>query len=232
VRRWINLFESTIPIWELFEIIEAYVHHGEMKSPNQFDDQFDILMRELPRPTHGYDLFRVLRLTDEQFAHWTEGRLSFNNRKYSSWTKSLDSAHLLAQTKGDNCLIVSRHFDASHIVVDVADFYRDNDFVQSDRDGWHRFVVREQEVIVHDSGSFKIDPSNAKAFSHASEVTPMIDDRVFFHGEDDSHHKIEDVDYEQEFANRGLFSVTLDDGEEAYVRNTGPNEWEIVNGVM
>jgi hypothetical protein len=156
--------------------------------------------------------------------------LVLHNRRYSSWTKSHSSAIRIAMTKGSNTLIVKHFFQPEHIVIDVPEFYEDHDYTSYDGfEEYHKYVKVENEVIVFDSGEMRIDGSNSTMWKAPDIDPPMIGDRCFYHEEDDEGMEIDDVDHEQPYADRGLYCVTLSDGDEAVVRCTGTKEWEIVD---
>ena len=188
---------------EVYELVSNYVTYGEWKTPDQFDHIFFRLIGLIPRPTHGMSLFRVIRLTEEQTSHYHAGSLVLSNRQFSSWTRSIDVAQTLAQTKGDNCLIVSEFFSPDHIVLDIADFYEDNDLNNYRISEWDKYVRRELE----------------------------IGDGVFFHSEDDRGDTIDEIEHNQDFANRGIYSVILKNGMTYLIRSIGSHQWEIVEEV-
>ncbi len=216
----------------VYELISEYVTYGEWKNPNQFDHIFQRIMGLLPRPRFPMTLYRVLRLTDEQRSMYEAGWLTLKNRKFSSWTTDINVANKLAQIKGNNCLVISEQFGPSHIVIDVQEFYQDNDFDNSDFTEYDRYVRREHEVIVFDSGEREFDHFNSHLFTNEPvEREPHIGDRVFAHDEDEDGSIIRGVADEQPYANRGLFSVTVD-GRTRNVRSLGDyqgaHDWEIV----
>ncbi len=235
MRRFLDILNEAVIddqklLSDVYEIVYEYVTYGEWRTPNQFDEKLTRLMSLVPRPDHGELLYRVLRLTDEQRAEYEAGTLVMHNRRFSSWTNSHSSAIQLAQVRGDNTLIITHEFDPSHIVIDVREFYEEHDFTTfMGHEEYFNYVKIENEVIVHDSGEIKIDASNSHLFRAEPITPPQIGDKVFYHEDDHDGLEIEDVDYEQEWASRGLYTVTCSDGDEATVRNVGPGEWEIVS---
>ncbi len=217
---------------DIYSLISGYVTYGEWKEPNQFDHIFYQLMGLLPRPRTPMTLYRVIRLSDEQRSHYEAGDLTLKNRKFSSWTKNLDIATRLAHTKGDNCIIISEQFPPENIVMDVQDFYDDNSYDRNRYPEYRKYVINEEEVIVHDTSEKLIDGHNSYLFAnHVVADEPQIGDKVFYDAEDEDGSPIDDVDYEQDFAHRGIYSVTLETGANFYVRSTGKHEWEVVEEV-
>lgn len=233
MRKWINLIEAIEDqklLTEVYMLVQEYVRNGEWRSPTQFDSKLRKLMSMIPRPDHSLELYRALRLTDEQLAEYRAGTLVLHDRLFSSWTKSLESVHRIAQTKGSNVIILKQEFSPEHIVIDVPDFYEEHEFTRyGDFPEYHNYVKIEQEVIVFHSGEIKLTPANCELWKAPQIDPPMIGDKAYYHDEDEDGMEIDDVDYEQPYADRNLFTVTLSDGDQATVRSTGPGEWEIVN---
>lgn len=213
-----------------YDIIERYVSTGEWPSPTYFDRDLIKLMEYWPRPDHSMTLYRVLRLNQIQLAQYYAGELVLEPRRFSSWTKDADVAKVLAQTKGDVCLIITDTFSPEHIVVDVDDFYVENEFNNFEFTEYHRYVAREKEVIVYNSSSIKITPENSAIFVPDANQKPQQGDYVF-KDYDDPIGRIEELTNTQKYATRGIFYVTDDNGDDYFVRNVGPSEWEVVEEI-
>jgi hypothetical protein len=234
MRQWMNLFETVIDdqaiLTEVYMFVSQYVTHGEWRTPTQFDADLTKLMTLIPRPEHPEHLYRALRLSDQQLRDYKAGTLVLHDRKFSSWTKSLDSAHRVAQVKGTNVIIVEQAFAPEHIVIDIPEFYEEHEYTRfGEFPEYHNYVKIEQEVIVYHSGEITVTAENSKVWSPPAITPPMIGDKVFYHDDDHEGLDIDAVAQEQPFAQRGLFDVELSDGDQATVCNTGPGEWEIVN---
>lgn len=234
IRNYVHILQeqerSQEAVNDAYDLIDRYVSQGEWESPTQFDNDLAELMEFWPRPDQGMTLFRVLRLTPEQLAKFYDGDLVLEPRKFSSWTKDLHVAKTMAQTKGDICIIVTDTFSPEHIVIDVNGFYVENEFDNFEFPEYHRYVAREQEVIVFNSSPIRVTKDNSAVFIPKEHNPPQEGDQLFI-GDHDDYHIIEEVDTNQPYAKRGLYTVTTVDGNEYFVRNVGPGEWETVNEV-
>lgn len=235
MRKFINIInESQLDqraITDVYEIISNYVTFGEWASPTQFDRPLSRIAEILPRPDYSMELYRVLRLNDDQLSLYEIGKLVMEPRKFSSWTKDYSIAKRMAQSKGDNCIIVNHTFPADKILIDVKDFYDEHQFDDYHFTEYHKYVVREEEVIVMDSGPLKITSSNSEMHVNEPSTPPMIGDVVFFEDGDDYSEEIDDVDSEQPYSNRGIYSVSTEDGRQHWVTSLGGGQWEIVNEI-
>lgn len=235
MRKFINIIcenqldQSTIS--DAYMIVSRYVTHGEWTTPTQFDKPLYELMNLLPRPDHSMELYRVIRLTDEQLVDYRSNRLVLEPRRFSSWTKNFEIAHRLAQSKGDNCIIVRETFSPEHIVVDVMEFYHENDLANFEFTEYFKYVVAEEEVIVYNSDPIRVTPENSKWVETPDHHPPMIGDEVFV-GDSEDSVLIDDVDYDQRFAQRGIYSITTEYGDSYFVRNIGANQWETVDEIQ
>lgn len=235
MRDWIKLVEymgadlTQDVVSDVFEIVHHYVTTGEGASTRQFAKVYELL----PRPDEGMLLHRVLRLYPHQMEQYQRDQ-SFELRpaEYSSWTKSEESAKLLAQTKGEHVIIVSQMFPAEEIVIDIPVFYNEHELWHLDE--YRRYVEAEQEVIVRHITPIQISAANSRAHQHTPVQHPMIGDEAFAFG-DENGTEIEDVDHEQPYANRGLYYVTFD-GDQSLVRHIGNyggrNQWECVDHLV
>lgn len=215
---------------DAYDLMNRYVSQGEWTSPTQFDDDLLELMGFWPRPDHSMTLYRVLRLNQIQLAQFYAGELVLEPRKFSSWTKDASVAKMLAQSKGDTCIIITDTFSPEHIVIDVDEFYVENEFDNFEFTEYHRYVAREKEVIVYNSSPIKITPENSAIFVPDVSQSPKIDDNIY-KDFDDPIGQIEEITQTQKYATRGIYFVTDTNGDDYYVRNVGPHEWEVVNEV-
>ena len=233
MREWIKLAEtlSQEQVSDAYMIISKYVTHGEMARNDQFDRDFQTLLQIIPRPDDSIKLYRFLRLSPEQVKKIRNGGLSLEMRKFSSWTKSLEAAKRFALTKvGDGeAVIVMGIFPANEIVIDVSDFYIEHDFSGMDFSEYYKYVKPEQEVIVNHSGPINLTTENTILDNIVSEVTrPMLGDRLFFHEDDEEGTEIDDVAYDQPYADRGVFFVSTEYDDDISARNIGPGQWEVL----
>jgi hypothetical protein len=237
MRKWISLVEemSQTELSDLYMDIASYVTAGEWTSPTQFNKLLQSIYDRVPRPEHSMILYRVIRLDEAQQEQYKNGTLVLEPREFASWTKSIESARILAQKKGDNTIILKKEFEPDHIVLDVVEFYDENEYHGAGMSEYDWYVRPEQEVVVYHQEAIQVTADNSMVISVADHPHPMQGDRVFSHEDDEDGIEIEDVDYEQEFANRGLYSVSTNFYGDIYVRwigeLNGENQWEIVDDV-
>lgn len=235
MRKWIAIFEDAERereslIADIAFIVGNYVTAGEGAAMHKFNEVFE----KWPRPEHEMTLYRVLRLTDEQMAHFREHHaFQLHPKAFSSWTKDEEAAKLLASTKGENTIVLTHTFPPAEIVIDVADFYEEHDMTGGEE--YWKYVKPEQEVIVKHVQPFEITQENSRAYEHAMVPHPQIGDEVFYFDQEDSM-EIEDVDYEQPYASRGIYTVTYADGQNSAVRfvgnYNGANQWEVIEHLL
>ena len=232
MRNWITIAESLSQeqISDAYKIIYEYVTYGEMTRPDQFDQKFQKLMQILPRPDHSMVLYRFLRLTPEQVQQIQNGGLVLEMRKFSSWTKSLEAAKRLSLIKRGNgeAVIVTARLPGREIVVNVAEFYEENEFWGNEFEEYRKYVKPEQEVIVNHSGSIRLTPENTTVESVPHFDPPEIGDDFFWDEDDEDSKEIIGVADEQPYAQRGIFIVDTEYDERVKVRNVGPGQWEAV----
>ena len=215
MREWINIVEnlSQDQISRAYQLISEYATYGEITENrrNHFDRNFEELMRILPRPTETFEVFRFLRLNDEQYNELKNGSLVLEMRKFSSWTKNIRSAELLAIKKqgSGNPVIVKAKFPSKDIVVDVADFYAENDFDNYEFSEYEKYVRPEQEIIIYHHGAIKLTPENTIFLDKEKKINPpMIGDRFFWNEDDEDGREIFAISDYQPYESRGLFYVT------------------------
>ena len=236
MRSLIRLIENQLPqpaLTDAYEIISNYVTHGEVRPEHQaaIYKDFRELMNILPRPSESFEVYRFLRLTDQQMRAIKTG-LTLEMREFSSWTKSLDAAKTIAMKKQGNGhpIIVKARFPAREIVVDVSDFYEENDFTARDYSEYHKYVLPEQEVVIYHHGPIRLTPQNTLPLEKPQEgLRPMIGDMFYWGPDGEDGFEIEDVDYDQPYAGRGIFYVTPEGHQPEPCRNIGPGEWEFID---
>lgn len=234
MRKWIDLIETWkiddgSPEATIYDIIADYVTAGENANTEGFDEVYGLH----PRPALPMRLYRVLRLQPYQMDDFRAGKgFDLRPMRYSSWTKSLDSAELLAQTKGHNTIILTHTFPPEEVVIDIDDFYREHNLHHLDE--YRRYVEAEQEVIVRHSEPFRITSENSRAFEAKAHAAPKVGDEVFYFNEEDPY-AIEEVSDYQPNAARGIFFVTVcgDEGPVRYIGEVnGKQQWEFIDHLL
>jgi len=245
MREWINLVEANAmvirrvsgdkeQIKDAYDIISEYVTFGEVTAERRahFEKFFKELMVLIPRPDHIATLYRFLRLSDEQLAAIKGGGLTLDMREFTSWTKSLEAAKIIALKKrGEgHAVVVTARFAPREIVVDVQEFYEENHFHGEGFYEYEKYVRPEQEVIVHHHGPIRLTPQNTMLLGKPETIMPpKVGDLFFWHNGDDDGYEIEDVDHEQPYADRGLFYVTPEGHNSELARNVGEGWWESID---
>lgn len=239
MRAWIDIInekqsdESRIA--DVYMDLSSYVTFGEWRSPTQFNALLRRVYENVPRPTTQMLLYRVLRLSGEQKVAFQNGNLVLEPREFASWTKSLDAAKKLGQSKGDDCIILHQTFPPENIVIDIDDFYTENEWNNHEFSEYYKYVRPEQEVIVYHQEELHVTTENTMLTTHEISILPMIGDKVFFEEDDDEGSEIEDVDHDQPFAQRGIFSVTTEYYDTQWIRfigeYNGERQWEVVHEV-
>ena len=221
--RYREIFESVFPE-AAYDIISSYVTHGSLKSPNEFDNQFDKLMRLLPRPQREMLLYRVLRLSDRQIQQIQTG-LTLEARRYSSWTKSQRSLdRLLYDRRHDQKLVVIKsQIPPQNIVIDVANFYKKHQLTTGDFEEYGRYVKPEQEVIIRDiSLTITLEMVIEIIEPHPPNTkVPKIG--TSFTATNGTREKIKFVDVES--GNDGVFEITTIDSDRAFIRLNRKGKW-------
>ena len=237
MRSLIKLLEAELPqevLTDAYEIISGYVTHGEIRPHHQesINASFRKLMALVPRPEESFTVYRFLRLTDEQLRAVQSGGLTLEMREFSSWTKSLDAAKLIAMKKqGDgHPIIVKARFPAREIVVDVCEFYDEHHFTAPDFSEYRKYVLPEQEVVICHHGPIRLTSQNTLPLEKPQEgLRPAIGDMFYWGPDGEDGFEIEDVDYEQPYEERGIFYVTPEGHNSEPCRNVGPGEWEFID---
>jgi hypothetical protein len=219
---------------EAFDLIYEYVTHGEVHGTaheEHFDRSFERLLQLLPRPEKGLRLFRAMRLTDEQVATLRTGRrVVLQPRRFMSWTKDAEVAERIAWGKGrtGHPIIVTRHADAAHIVVDVMRFYQTYDMKD---ESYFNYVRREREVIVMHDAPLILTKTNTRLLERANILPPKPGDMVFMDEDENPYEVVAVPDYQPETSN-GVFTVKVRYMDKVVVRPIMVNgeqadgEWE------
>lgn len=225
--RYTEIMESQSSTLKAYELISGYVTHGSMSAGDEFDGDFDTLMRILPRPRRPMRLYRVLRLDSPHIAQIDKGGLRLSERRYSSWTKSKDSLDRLLydrQRDGSKLVIIQAMIAGNNIVVDVAAFYRQNYFTSGDIPEWSRYVRPEQEVIVRHDGPWLITPEMVVEIVEpktSSDRTPRVGE--WFMASDGTKERIAVVDLEN--SSDGVYRITTESGDPVFLRLNRQGKW-------
>lgn len=214
---------------EAYSIVSQYVTSGEGASVAKMRQLYDLVRR----PDEGMTLHRILRLTEDQMTQYRRDQtFELRPMEFASWTKCNDAAKLLASVKGDHVIIVTQHFPAWEIVIDIDHFYSEYEMTHTEE--YHRYVEAEQEVIVRHIAPIAVTAQNSRAHEAGSVPIPKIGDEAFAFG-DENGDEVTDIDHEQPYANRGLYYLEFfgDTSLCRYIgKVNGRNQWEAVDHLV
>lgn len=237
LRQFINIIEAAgglagDDLHQVYDLISEYVTYGQMRTDGQFDEQFDTLWNILPRPKGTFVLYRVLSLAQGQVDHLVSGSsITLRSRTYSSWTKSAKAVgRLIAARRGrpdEVVVIIRKEVSGSEIVMDVAKFYKTNNFTDG-YDEWGRYVQWEQEVIVRSEEPLTITPDDVEQIVKDGGPVSPPEPGDYVTNTSGNEEEIEDVSDNQPRGSEGIFFVFVNGGEKIKVQSTGDGSWEEV----
>ncbi len=212
---------------EIYELISAYVTHGSMQTPDEFDEMFDRLWNLLPRPRSAETLYRVLRLTPDQLREIETTGLMLERRRYSSWTKSPKALERIMYGRrqyGTILVVVCVRIPARNILVDVAAFFEKHGLTSHDFEEWHRYVRWEQEVIVRENEPLRITPDMVIEYEPYVEPEKIAPPKTgsYFVALDGSEERIRHVVTKTPASE---FEIVTADGDRTTIRRTADGEW-------